>query len=276
MQGKIVKNISNLYTVLVDNKTYDCHARGKFKNNNITPLVGDDCIIDVNNNYILEILPRINYLERPRVSNVNIGLIVTSVKEPKISLNLLDKEISSIVLNNIEPVIVFSKLDLLNKEETKVITELRNYYEKIGYKVFYNTEIDKIKDYLKSKEIVVTGQTGAGKSSFINSLGDFKIKTNEISHHLGRGKHTTRHAEIYDSNGIKMIDTPGFSSLEIKCYTKEEIRSSFKEFNNDDCQFKDCMHDKELKCGVKKRVLSGDILKSRYDNYLDFLKEASK
>ena len=91
MQGKIVKNISNLYTVLVDSKTYDCHARGKFKNNNITPLVGDDCIIDANNNYILEILPRINYLERPRVSNVNIGLIVTSVKEPKISTLIIPR-----------------------------------------------------------------------------------------------------------------------------------------------------------------------------------------
>lgn len=276
MQGKIIKNISNLYVVLSNNNTYDCHARGKFKNNNIIPLVGDNCNIDPDKKYILDILPRKNHLERPHVANVDIALIITSVKEPILSLNLLDKEISSIELNNVEPVIVFSKIDLLTPSELQEINFLKEYYQKIGYKVYFNTELDLLKSYLKNKEIVVTGQTGAGKSTFINSLGDFNIKTNAISHHLGRGKHTTRHAEIYYADGINIIDTPGFSSLELNKYTKEQIRDSFKEFNHDNCQFKDCMHDKERICGVKEFVASNDILRSRYDNYLAFLKEAQK
>lgn len=274
MQGKIVKNISNLYDVLVGNTIYHAKARGKFKNMNITPLVGDEVKIDIEKNYIMEILPRYNCLDRPRVSNVDIALIITSCKEPNISLNLLDKEITSIVLNNIEPVIVFSKLDLLNPTEINTIETLKAYYQKIGYQVFYNTEMSLLKKYLANKEIVVTGQTGSGKSTFINKLGNLNIETNEISHALGRGKHTTRHAEIYHIDNINIIDTPGFSSLDINKYTKKEIADSFIEFKNYSCRFKDCLHDKEIDCGVKEALNNNLILRSRYDNYLAFLKEA--
>ncbi len=274
MQGKIVKNISNLYDVLVDNTIYHAKARGKFKNMNITPLVGDEVKIDIEKNYIMEILPRYNCLDRPRVSNVDIALIITSCKEPNISLNLLDKEITSIVLNNIEPVIVFSKLDLLNPTEINTIETLKSYYQKIGYQVFYNTEMPLLKKYLANKEIVVTGQTGSGKSTFINKLGNLSIETNEISHALGRGKHTTRHAEIYHIDNINIIDTPGFSSLDINKYTKKEIADSFIEFKSYSCRFKDCLHDKEIDCGVKEALNNNLILRSRYDNYLAFLKEA--
>jgi ribosome biogenesis GTPase len=274
MQGKIVKNISNLYDVLVDNTIYHAKARGKFKNMNITPLVGDEVKIDIEKNYIMEILPRYNCLDRPRVSNVDIALIITSCKEPNISLNLLDKEITSIVLNNIEPVIVFSKLDLLNPTEINTIETLKSYYQKIGYQVFYNTEMPLLKKYLANKEIVVTGQTGSGKSTFINKLGNLNIETNEISHALGRGKHTTRHAEIYHIDNINIIDTPGFSSLDINKYTKKEIADSFIEFKSYSCRFKDCLHDKEIDCGVKEALNNNLILRSRYDNYLAFLKEA--
>ena len=274
MQGKIVKNISNLYDVLVGNTIYHAKARGKFKNMNITPLVGDEVKIDIEKNYIMEILPRYNCLDRPRVSNVDIALIITSCKEPNISLNLLDKEITSIVLNNIEPVIVFSKLDLLNPTEINTIETLKAYYQKIGYQVFYNTEMPLLKKYLANKEIVVTGQTGSGKSTFINKLGNLNIETNEISHALGRGKHTTRHAEIYHIDNINIIDTPGFSSLDINKYTKKEIADSFIEFKSYSCRFKDCLHDKEIDCGVKEALNNNLILRSRYDNYLAFLKEA--
>lgn len=274
MQGKIVKNISNLYDVLVGNTIYHAKARGKFKNMNITPLVGDEVKIDIEKNYIMEILPRYNCLDRPRVSNVDIALIITSCKEPNISLNLLDKEITSIVLNNIEPVIVFSKLDLLNPTEINTIETLKSYYQKIGYQVFYNTEMPLLKKYLANKEIVVTGQTGSGKSTFINKLGNLNIETNEISHALGRGKHTTRHAEIYHIDNINIIDTPGFSSLDINKYTKKEIADSFIEFKSYSCRFKDCLHDKEIDCGVKEALNNNLILRSRYDNYLAFLKEA--
>ena len=274
MQGKIIKNISNQYDVLVDNTIYHAKARGKFRNINLTPLVGDNVVIDTAKSYIMDILPRQNCLDRPRVSNVDIALIITSCKEPNISLNLLDKEITSIVLNNIEPVLVFTKSDLLNDKELEEINHIKEYYHKIGYQVFFNKDLKDIEDYLANKVIVVTGQTGSGKSTFINKLGNLNIETNSISHALGRGKHTTRHAEIYHINNINIIDTPGFSSLDISKYTKTEIADSFIEFNNYQCRFKDCLHNKEIDCGVKEALNSGLILQSRYDNYLAFLKEA--
>lgn len=273
MQGKIIKNISNLYTVLVDNKTYDCKPRGKFRKLNITPLVGDEVIIDIENNYILDILPRKNELNRPSIANVDIAVILTSLKTPDLSLLLLDKQITFLILHNIKPVIVFSKLDLVDKDIIENINELSKYYESIGIKVFNNNELDNIKKYLKGKEVVITGQTGAGKSTLLNKLGNLNIKTNEISKSLGRGKHTTRHVEIYDIDGINIADTPGFSALDIVDYSKEEIRDSFVEFNNNNCQFKDCMHNNEKNCDIKDKVEKKKILKSRYDNYIRIISE---
>ena len=269
MEGKIVKNISNDYDVLIDNEIITCQPRGKFRNLNLTPLVGDIVDIDYQNHYILEIYNRKNELKRPRVANVDVALIVTSVTEPKLSTNLLDKTICLIHLSKIEPVIVFTKLDLLNNLDE--INSFRKYYEKIGYKVFYNTEVNDMIEYLKHKTVVLTGQSGAGKSSLINRLGDLSIKTSEISHALGRGKHTTRNIEIYHINDIDFLDTPGFSALDLEEYSKEDIKNSFIEFNSDECKYKDCMHDKETICGVKSRVISGNILTSRYESYLSFI-----
>ena len=273
MQGKIIKNISNLYSVLVDNKIYDCKPRGKFRNQNITPLVGDEVIIDEENNYILDILPRKNELNRPYIANVDIALILTSLKTPELSLFLLDKQITFLILHNIKPVIVFSKIDLADDELLNKVSVLSNYYESIGIEVFYNNELDKLKEFLRGKEVVITGQTGAGKSTLINKLGDLNIKTNEISYALGRGKHTTRHVEIYNFDGIDIADTPGFSALDIIGYTKEEIRDAYPEFSDSNCKFKDCMHNKEKDCNIKDKVEKKLILKSRYDNYIRIISE---
>lgn len=273
MQGKIIKNISNLYSVLVDNNIYECKPRGKFRNLNITPLVGDEVIIDEKNNYILDILPRKNELNRPCIANVDIALILTSVKDPDLSLLLLDKQISFLILNNIKPVIVFSKLDLVDNDILENVNNLTDYYESIGIKVFNNNALDDIKKYLNGKEVVITGQTGAGKSTLINKLGDLNIKTNEISKALGRGKHTTRHVEIYRVDGINIADTPGFSALDINGYSKEEIRNSFLEFKNSNCRFKNCMHNKEKDCNIKDKVEKKLILKSRYENYCKIISE---
>ena len=212
----------------------------------------------------------INYLHRPPVSNVDVALIVTSVKAPNLSLNLLDKQLTLVSLNKIEPVICLTKLDLLNEEEIQKIIEIRNYYSKIGFKVFDNNQLEDILTYLKGKVVVLTGQTGAGKSSLINKLSPkLNLKTNEISKALGRGKHTTRHTEIFDVKGVFFVDTPGFSSLELRT-EKDKLKEVYPEFVNANCKYKDCNHDRENDCEVKKKVKSGEILKSRYDNYIKF------
>lgn len=273
MQGKIIKIISNLYTVKTNDGFIDCRARGKFRKEKITPLVGDVCTIDVENNYILEIKPRKNELTRPQIANVDAALIVTSLKKPNLSLNLLDKMISIISINHIEPILLFTKLDLLNKEEKKEFKKLKKYYQSIGYKVLTNQEYRKLNKILKNKIVVVTGQTGAGKSTLLNKLDkNLNLKTDEISESLGRGKHTTRHVELFKLKHFYIADTPGFSSLEIGTISKDAIRSSFIEFQNYSCPFKDCMHTKEKECRVKEAVEKKEILPSRYQSYLEFIK----
>lgn len=274
MIGKIIKNISNDYTVLCDNKKYVCKASGKIRKLNMTPLVGDNVEFDQNKFYIKEILKRKNQLVRPSVSNIDQAFIITSVKEPDFSSNLLDKLLTIIEFNNIKPIIIFTKMDLLeNKEEIKKII---SYYKLIGYQVLENTKIEEIKELFKNKISVFTGQSGAGKSTLLNKLDEnLNIKTNEISHALGRGKHTTRHTELLEINNGYVADTPGFSALSFIDMKDTDIRDNFIEFNNykEDCEYRDCMHKNEPVCGIKNKVINGEILKSRYENYLKFLEE---
>ena len=272
MKGQIVKIVSNLYTVSTSDGTFPCHSRGKFRNDKVTPLVGDYVNFDEKECYILEILPRKNSLVRPVVSNVDQGLIVTSVKHPDFSSNLLDKLIITLEFHKIEPILCFSKWDLLSLEETKEMEHICAYYESIGYTVVKNTELAKIKQLLKDKTTVFTGQTGAGKSSLMNHLDHtLNLETGEISEALGRGKHTTRHVELIEMYGGKVLDTPGFSSLDFTDMKKEEIRDTFIEFMNYPCPFRDCMHQFEGECEVKKNVQNGNILSSRYENYIKFI-----
>lgn len=274
MEGKIIKLISNDYTVLSNNKKYICKSRGKFRKLKISPLVGDQVVFDDINNYILEVKKRKNELVRPPVANIDQAFIITSVKHPNFSTNLLDKLIDIIEFNNIEPIICFTKLDLLNKEEQNDIDMYINYYKKIGYKVFINTQISEIKEQFKNKISVFTGQTGAGKSTLLNNINpNLKIKTDDISYALGRGKHTTRHVELIELKNGFVADTPGFSSLEFIDMKDIDIRDNFVEFElyKEKCKYRDCMHDKEDECEVKNKVRSGDILESRYQNYLNFI-----
>lgn len=273
LRGRIIKNISDSYTVLVDNKEYICKARGKFRRSGLTPLVGDIVDFQEEDNYILNIESRVNELKRPHISNVDVALIVTSLKKPDLSLNLLDKEIISVILENIIPVICFTKLDLVSKQVLEEVNKIRKYYESIGIKVFTNKETGELVGYLRHNYVVLTGQTGAGKSSLLNKLdANLNLETNEISEALGRGKHTTRHTEFHHVKGIFFADTPGFSALDLESYSKEEIRDAFLEFRDANCEFRDCMHDKERKCEIKDKVRTGDILQSRYDNYISFIK----
>lgn len=275
MEGKIIKIISNDYTVLTQNKILVCKSRGRFRNDNITPLVGDEVIIDDKNNYILEIKKRKNELVRPPVSNIDQAVIITNVK-PTFNTNLLDKLLCIIEYNNIKPIICFTKLDLLNEEEILEISKYMKYYESIGYAVYDNRDIDKIKKIFKDKITVFTGQSGAGKSTLLNRIDkNLNLKTDEISIALGRGKHTTRHVELLNIEEGLVADTPGFSSLDFIDMKKEDIRDNFIEFNiyKENCKYRDCMHLNEDKCGIKNNEY---IINSRYENYKNFIEKSKR
>lgn len=275
MKGQIVKILSNLYFVKTESGTiYECHSRGKFRNENITPVVGDFCIFNEQEKYILEILERKNVLVRPLVANIDQALIVTSCKQPDFSTNLLDKLLVLLETNKIKPIICITKYDLLTNIEKKEIKAYMSYYRKLGYKVLSNKNIFRIKRMFKGKTTVFTGQTGAGKSTLINKL-DKKLNfaTGEVSTALGRGKHTTRHVELVPIAKGKVLDTPGFSSLDFKNLKVDEIKDAFIEFKKYHCPYKDCRHLDEKECLVKEAVQKGNILESRYINYKKFIQE---
>lgn len=273
MTGRIIKNISNDYTIESDNKLYICKPCGKLRMKNITPLVGDFVEFDENNNYLLNILPRKNELIRPSIANVDYGVIVQSVKDPNLDLVLLDKSLTIISYNNITPIIYFSKLDLLNNEELKKINTYISYYQQIGYLVS-TTPVDLL-NKIKEKTVVLTGQSGAGKSTLLNTIDhNLNLKTAEISYALGRGKHTTRHTELFHTHNTFIVDTPGFSKIDFIGMSNIAIRDNMKEMfdNLEYCKYQDCMHVSEDGCHVIELVNNNKILKSRYQNYLNFIK----
>lgn len=270
MKGKIIKIISNSFVVLSD-KEYTCRIRGKFRNLGITPLVGDEVLFDPNEKIILEINDRKNSLVRPPIANIDQAIVVVSVKDPNLDLYLLDKLLCIIEFNNIKPVICFTKLDLL--DDLTEIEKIKNYYISIGYQTFYNKDLN-LKNIFKDKITVIAGQSGAGKSTLINILcPDLNLKTNEISKVLGRGKHTTRHVELFSLLDGFIADTPGFSSLSLKDMTITDIKDNMIEFNSyrNLCAYRDCNHDKEEDCEIKRQI-NKNILKSRYDNYIKFIR----
>lgn len=273
MEGRIVRQISNDYTVLAD-KEYICKARGVFRKNSESPLVGDIVEFDQNKRLILKIKPRINYLVRPAISNIDQALIVTSVKNPDFSTNLLDKLLTIIEYNKIKPIICFTKLDLLNKIERQNIETYMNYYSNLGYTVLTNENKNSFKDLFKNKITVFTGQSGAGKSSLLNLLdSSLELKTADISHALGRGKHTTRHTELYSLYDGLIADTPGFSAIDLNNLKPIEVRDNMVDMFEalEDCKYRDCMHIKEDGCSVRERIKRDKILKERYDNYISFI-----
>ena len=272
MTGIIIKNISNDYTVNCNGTNYICKPRGKFRLNGQTPLVGDIVTIDPKENYILNINKRKNELIRPSVANIDIAVIVTSVKDPNFDSNLLDKQLTIISYNNIKPVIYFTKLDLLNEDELNHINSIISYYKEIGYAI--STNIVDLLKIIENKIVVLTGQSGAGKSTLLNKIDPtLELKTNEISYALGRGKHTTRHTELFETHNTFIVDTPGFSKIDFFNMRDIDIRDNMKEMfeNLHKCKYSDCMHVKEDGCYVKQLLETNQILKSRYDNYKNFI-----
>ncbi len=272
MIGRVIKLISNKWTVDIEGHLYECSSIGKFKYLKLSPKVGDLVEVDTDNNIIKKIMPRKNELIRPPISNIDQAIILVSCKEPNFSSNLLDKMLVVIEYNNVKPVICFTKYDLLS--DTSEIDEIISYYKQIGYEVYINSNLDSIKSILSNKISVLTGQTGVGKSSLLNHLKtDLNLATNEISKALGRGKHTTRHVELLSIEDGLVADTPGFSSLDFIGMNKNDIKDNFVEFfkNQDKCKYKDCLHIKEDGCYIKELVEKEKIRRTRYDNYKKFI-----
>lgn len=272
MKGQIVKISSDLCFVNYDKNVYPCKSRGLFRKEHITPMVGDYVLFNKDKLLIEKVLPRKNYFQRPKVSNVDQAFLITSLKIPDFSLHLLDKFLILMEINQVKPIICITKEDLLSNAELSKIWDVLQYYKDIGYQVVSNTDLDTIEELLKGKTSVFTGQTGAGKSTLLNRLNpDWNLETGEVSKALGRGRHTTRVVELFELFGGKVMDTPGFSALEFPNYTNEQIRDAFIEFKNYTCPFNDCSHTRESECVVKKEVLANNILKSRYLHYLNFI-----
>ncbi len=275
MEGLIIKIISNQCFVKNNEEVIVCSFRGNMRRQAMLPLVGDKVLFDKEKKVVEEILPRRNSIRRPPVANITQAIIVTSLVCPDLSTNLIDKLLIELEFNNIKPFICLTKKDLISNEDYKKVEEDIKYYNKIGYKVFNNYELDDIKNIFKDQVTVLVGQTGAGKSTLLNKLmPELNIKTGEVSEALGRGRHTTRHIEIYDLFDGMLLDTPGFSALDFQNMTKKEVRDSFIEFKEYPCPYRDCLHINESECSIKKAVTEGNIPKFRYDNYLTLVSTA--
>ena len=288
MQGVIIGNVSNTYKIETTEKIYVAYARGKFKNRDIKPLVGDRVEIEVtdeekNEAIIEEILPRNNEIKRPKIANIDQIIFIISTKNPKPDLLMLDKQLAYAEKIHVEPIIVVNKCDL--KEIYKSIKEL---YSKVGYKVIVtsakqNIGIDELKQVLQNKISVFSGNSGVGKSSIINALFDKeKTQEGEISKKNKKGKNTTTDTKLYKlEKDTYIADTPGFSSFEISEIESTELDKCFREFVSEieKCEFVGCTHIKEENCGVKKAMQEGRVSTERYERYCSMyyeLKEKEK
>ena len=272
-QGLIIKLTGGLYTVMdADHKKYELKARGLFRHTNESPKVGDHVSFD--DEFIQELHERVNNLVRPPVANVDQALLINSAKEPNFSFNLLDRFLMLIENEDIKPVIIVTKIDLMEQEELDQLKQQLSYYESF-YQVVYlssktNENVEALTTLFKDKVSVFAGQTGAGKSSLLNALNPaFNLETNKISKALGRGKHTTRHSELLEVFGGLVADTPGFSKLDFYDIDLDNVPVNFIDFFelSSECKFRACTHINEPKCKVQEEVNNGTILPSRYDNY---------
>lgn len=274
-KGIIIKINKDIYTVLSDNNSFLCKEKGVLYKNNVKPVVGDYVIFNKEDKRIEKILERKNYLIRPLVANIDKMFIVTSTHIPVFSSYLLDKFLLIAHHNNIEPIIIFTKEDKLSFKEKLIINKYKKYYKHLGYKVYNNKQIRKITNEFNNSVVALSGQTGAGKTTLLNRIDKtLNLETNEISLSLKRGKHTTRIVELFQIKKGFIIDTPGFSSLDVGIERKL-IKNYYKEFEDKNCKYKTCMHIKEDGCEVIKN-LNNNIMKERYNNYLKLISEVNK
>ena len=268
IKGLIIKSLGGFYYVKCGDRIISCRAKGGFRNSGETPFVGDTVDLrivseELSEGYVEKIYPRKNKIIRPPVSNIDRLIIVSSLASPEPDTVFIDKMLLMCEHNGITPVLCFSKSDLGGD------TSLIESYRKIGYKVLV-TSVE-IKELIKEGITAVAGFSGVGKSSLLNKLYDKEIsETGDVSKKLSRGKHTTRHAELFPiGENAWIADTPGFSNLSIETLKKEDLPGLFIEFRPhiENCRFNDCTHRKERDCGVKAALEAGEIPGFRYDNY---------
>ena len=286
LKGIIVKGIGGFYYVKTEDNIIECRARGVFREENLTPLIGDKVRIRIsdedNTGYIEEIYPRNSQLLRPPVANITQAIIVMSIKKPDINTWLLDRFLLMAEYEKLKVTICLNKSDL----DLDKASRLKNIYETAGYKVIMTSTInhigiEELKDTLNSNISVFAGPSGAGKSSLLNGVNkNFKLQTGDVSSKTKRGKHTTRHVELLElDNNTFVLDSPGFSSLNVDFIEeKSELREYFREIKKygEKCRFISCLHGNEPDCEVKNQVEKGNISKERYKNYLLFLEEIKK
>jgi ribosome biogenesis GTPase len=280
MEGTIIKGIGGFYYIKVDDNVYECKARGKFRHNELTPMVGDkvDIIVENNKGVIESIHDRVSELIRPTVANVTQAFVIFTLTNPELNLDLINRFLILCQYNNLKIVICINKIDLIELEKYETILEMLKGtgYEIIFLKAKEGYGIDLLKDSLKNNITVFCGPSGVGKSTLLNKLmGTEVMKTGDISKKQGRGKHTTRHSELVDYEDGFIVDTPGFSSLEIDFISKEDLQYCFPEFEDylNGCKFTGCLHYKEPNCLVKNAVEENMINKERYGFYIKMLEE---
>ena len=279
MQGKIIKGIAGFYYIHAENgQVYECKAKGAFRKQKIKPLVGDMVRIAVLDEAehlgnVEEILPRKNELIRPAVANIDMALVIFAAAKPEPNFNLLDRFLCMMEFQNVPVTICFNKTDLVDEEK---IEEYRRIYEPAGYRLMSTCTrtgegVDAVKALLHGKTTTVAGPSGVGKSSLINALqSDVQMQTGVISDKIDRGKHTTRHSEIVPvMEDSYIMDTPGFSSMDVPGFEKEDLWTCFPEFREYEpyCKFQGCSHINEPDCGGKEALAEGKMSSVRYENY---------
>ncbi len=285
MTGIIVRAISSFYYVEVEGKVYECRARGIFKHRNIELVVGDKVELEITDEQNLKgvinnVFNRKTFLKRPPIANVTQAILVFSVKSPDPNFSLIDRFLVLARNELIDTIICFNKIDL---ESTELVDKMVATYQESGVYVFKisakdGENLETLKRLLKNNVSVVAGPSGAGKSTLINKLVEgVELKTGDISHKIGRGKHTTRHTQLIEVNENAFIaDTPGFSSIELTGISEEDLRDCFFEFQDyeEDCRFgRNCAHENEPDCEVKAAVKKNEIPIERYNSYIQLLNE---